>query len=192
MIGTRLVVGYEPDFAPLSFREGEEARGIVIDVLAACFAPMGRSSKFVPVPLSEHDAAIVSGRIDAVAYKAITAEREGLYDFSDPITNSGAAWFIVAGRSMEATGPAPGTRLATPTRGPLLARLRRDYPDVAMVDVGTYAEALGAVVRGDADCAALNFHVGRYLASRDFAGRFDLPETQEPPAAITDSPTRAC
>lgn len=172
----RIVVGYEGDFAPLTFVEGGQARGLVIDLLSEAFDRIGVGADFVTVPLPEHEEAIRSGKIDTVAFKAITPERQRDYDFSIPITTTGAAWFASASKPVEGSRPLSGSRLTTPAAGPLIAQLRRNFPDCSFVDVNSYAEALNAVIDGKADYAALNFHMGCYLANRDHAGRFHLPD----------------
>ena len=178
----RLRVGYEPDFAPLTFVEDGTARGMIVDILNRVFDRSGCVVDFVPVALPDQDEAVRAGEVDAIAFKAAIPERA---DFSTPLAASGAAWFGQAEIPSDGR-PAPGTRLATPGAGPLLADLRRRYPDIVYIDVDTYAQALAAVVDGAADCAALNFHVGCYLAVRDHAGLFALPEApfQKLPLAL--------
>lgn len=176
MTKTHVVVGYERDFAPLTFCEGEKACGLVVDLLIDAFARIGVGADFITVPLPEHEEATRSGKIDVVAFKAIIPEREGDYDFSIPITTSGAAWFALASKPVEGSRPRPGSRLTTPAAGPLIAQLRKNFPDCSFVDVDSYAAALNAVIDGKADCAALNFHVGCYLANRDHNGLFQLPD----------------
>lgn len=171
----RLRVGYEADFAPLTFTVDGSARGLVVELLNRVFDLVGCVADFVPVALPVQDKAVAEGEIDAIAFKAAIPERAASYDFSKPIMTSGAAWFsrdgIPSGES-----PSAGSRIATPGAGPLLAQLRREYPDLVYLDVDTYAESLDAVIGGTADCAALNIHVGCYLANRDHTGRFILPD----------------
>ena len=172
----RLRVGYEADFAPLTFTEDSEAEGLVIDTLNLAFGRIGCVAEYVAVALPKQETAVAEGEIDAIAFKAVIPERAASYDFSKPITTSGAAWFTHDGIPF-GKNPSAGSRIATPGAGPLLAQLRRDYPDLVYPDVDTYAESLDAVISGTADCAALNFHVGCYLANRDHPGRFNLPDT---------------
>lgn len=171
----RLRVGYEADFAPLTFSEDGKARGLIIESLIRVFDVVRCVAEFVPVALPDQEKAISAGTIDAIAFKAATPERAASYDFSKPISTSGAAWFAFPG-ILSADRPSTGQRIATPRAGPLLAQLQREYSDLVYLDVATYAESLEAVVTGAADIAALNFHVGCYLANRDHPGRFNLPD----------------
>lgn len=177
MSPSNLVIGYEADFAPLTFLDGGKSCGLVVDLLREAFGRIDVSAQFVPVPLAEQDAAVQAGNIGAVAFKAIIAERAGVYDFSLPVATSGAAWFVLQPRSAEPYAPDAAARIATPGKGPLIAQLQRNFPEAIFPEIQTYSEALIAVRDGAADCAALNFHVGRYLAKRDHPGQFVLPET---------------
>ncbi len=170
----RLRVGYEADFAPLTFTEDGNARGLVVESLNRAFDLAGCTADFVAVALPAQDKAVAERGIDAIAFKAVIPERAASYDFSNSIATSGAAWFARDGIPL-GESPSAGSTIATPGAGPLLAQLRRVYPDLVYLDVETYAESLDAVVGGSADCAALNFHVGCYLANRDHADRFTLP-----------------
>ncbi len=175
MSRTKLVFGYEPDFAPLTFADENGACGLIIDLLAQAFRGFGSTIDFVPVGLPRHEAALFAGEVDGLAFKAIIRERAGDFDFSAPLIDSGAAWFVLPGGPPGEDHPPAHARLATPAKGPLIAQLRVDFPGSDFVAVETYAEALGSVAEGKADRAALNFHIGCYLARRDFPGRFELP-----------------
>lgn len=180
----RLRIGYEADFAPLTFVWDGVARGLMIEALTLAFGQTEHEVEFLPVPLPDQEKWLHAGDIDAIAFKAVIPDRAGSLDFSVPIATSGGAWFSAAGRSAF-DRPAMGARIATPGTGPLLAQLRRDYPDLVYLDVATYAESLASVADNSADHAALNFHVGRYLANRDHPGRFSLPERPYAPLALS-------
>ncbi|MGB0630936.1 MAG: substrate-binding periplasmic protein [Alphaproteobacteria bacterium] len=185
-----LKIGYEPDFAPLTFMAGAQAAGLVVDIVTDAVRRGGMEAAFVSVDLPDQDAALRSGDVDALAFKAIIAERAGSYDFSAPLTTSGAAWFAVDAARLRPDGdPVSGARVATPVRGPLSAQIRRDFPELSVINVDTYAAALTAVLENRADIAALNFHVGFYLAQRDHAGRFLIPTApfQEMPLGLAVS-----
>lgn len=170
-----LTLGYDPDFAPLTFAAGDRCRGLVIDILSRVFDIAGIDTAFVPVPLAGHDAAVTGGGTDGVAFKAVIAGRESAYDFSAPLMETGAAWFCLPGVRIGASGPPANARLATPARGPLAAQIQREYPDHPFIPVDSYDDALAAVVEGTADVAALNFHIGCHLSNRTFPGKFVLP-----------------
>lgn len=171
-----LKIGFEPDFAPLTFQSAIGADGLVVDIVSAAARIAEISFEFISVDLPDQDAAVRRGDVDALAFKAIIADRAGRFDFSTPILNSGAAWFALADTAFAGSGnPAPGVRVSTPVLGPLSAQLKRDFSDITVIDVDTYAGALDAVLAGRADIAALNFHVGCFLAQRDHRDRFLIP-----------------
>lgn len=171
-----LKIGLEPDFAPLTYQSDDRAKGLIVDILASAAEIVSVETEFLPVDLPDQDAALRDGAVDALAFKAIIPDRTDAFDFSVPLTISGAAWFTSDGAQLEnGTRPVPGTRVATPVRGPLSAQIRRDFPDVSVVDVDTYEVALNAVRDNNAEIAALNFHVGCYLVHRDHAGGIQIP-----------------
>lgn len=182
-------IGYEGDFAPLTFvRDGMPA-GLVVEILSLAFTRAGHDAEFLPVPLPDQDRALHSNEVDAIAFKAVIPDRAGVLDFSAALTTSGGAWFSKCGVTIE-DRPDVGASVATPPAGPLLAQLRRDYPDLVFPHVATYADALSAVINGSADCAALNFHVGCYLANRDHAGQFALPQRPFSPLPLALAVTK--
>ena len=63
--------------------------------------------------------------------------------------------------------------------------IKRTAPNVNLVVTTDYEESLARLVRGDADAAALNFHVGTMLATRLYPGKITMPRilfTQNPTA----------
>jgi ABC-type amino acid transport substrate-binding protein len=169
-------VAYDPDFAPFAFDDGGRPAGLAVEIVAAAFARAGRAAAFVAVPHALQDAALAGGEVDAVALKGVTGARTGDYDFSAPMFVSGGAWFSSAERSAPDPRPSAGARVATPAKGPLVAELAGLFPDLDVLKVDTYAEALRAVLDGRADVAALGLQVGIVIARRDFAGKFCLPQ----------------
>jgi len=61
--------------------------------------------------------------------------------------------------------------------------IERTAPNVNLVVTADYEESLARLVRGDADAAALNYHVGAMLAARLYPGKVTMPRiffTQNP------------
>ncbi len=173
MIGVR--IAHDGDFPPLTFVEGGRSRGLVIDLAVDVLARAGYEPDFVAVKLADHETALRAGTADAVAFKAMVPRFAATYDQSSPLLTTGAAWFAPARNGLPEGGPPDGARVVTPASGPLVDLLKHDYPRVDLATVGTYAEALGSVVDGAADIAALNFHIGAYLARRDYPEAFAIP-----------------
>ena len=64
-----------------------------------------------------------------------------------------------------------GKIVVTPRTGPLAAFVEKTAPTVKLVVTKDYEESLTRLVRGEADAAALNYHVGTHLAARLYPGR---------------------
>lgn len=175
MAATAIRIAHDADFAPLAFAEGGVSRGLVVELLTEILARIDHAPEFVVVPLAGHEAALRSGEVDAVAFKAVIAEFAEIYHQSAPVVITGAAWFARHDNDRVGSDPPAGARVVTPGRGPLVGSLTRDHSHLALSVVDSYAEALAAVAGGSADVAALNFHVGCYLARRDHAETISVP-----------------
>ena len=79
-----------------------------------------------------------------------------------------------------------GKTICTPKEGPLTNFTKKRFPAMNLDTVLDYPAALEAVVRGKADGAALNFHVGARLARELFPGQFKMPDKMffETPLAV--------
>ena len=187
MAPTPIRVAHDADYAPLAFHDGTASRGLVVELLVDVLARIGRAPEFVIIPLAGHEAALRSGAVDALAFKALIPEFAEIYDQSAPVVVTGAAWFGPRGNDWGGTVPPAGARVVAPGRGPLVGLLRRDHSELSLSLVDSNAEALAAVAGGAADAAALNFHVGGHLARRDH------PETViVPTAPFERQPTAFC
>lgn len=177
-------IGYDPDFAPISFRDARgEPDGVAIGRLAAACSAAGIDCIFVPVALGEQQHRLAEGEVDALAAVASTRERKAGLDLSPPYLETGAAWFSPApvqavplDRAAFDPSAAPaGTRVTTPSAGPLLAILADRWPHLQIVPAASYRDALERVVGGEASAAALNIDAGRQMCRALFPGRFSLP-----------------
>lgn len=171
-----LKIGHDPDFPPFGWREGNDSRGWLIELVRAALTRARVKAQFVPVPLPQLDATLEAGEIDAIAFHGVVPDRRIKFAFSAPLTASGGAWFLPENNAWPEGEPPEGAVVATPASGPLTGVIARRYPTLRVVKVADYPAALEAALAGKADAAALNFHVGAYLVRRDFAGRFLLPK----------------
>lgn len=167
--GRPLRLGHDIDLAPFAAVEDGQSTGWLLAAAMRAFAQVGRAAQPVPLALGTFEAALKSGEIDAFVGVAVTEERRARLALSAPLVTTGGAWFRPTRRG------GPIRRAATPAGGPLVAVLRRHFPDVAVVETADYAGSLAATLAGEADAAALNLHAGRLLAVRAFDGAFELP-----------------
>ncbi len=174
-------IGYNVDFPPFAWREGDKACGTIIDRTREAAEYASLEIDFVPLPLDHLRSALEDRAIDAICGYGVTPGRLENLALSSPLVETGGAWFVRRTTTwpeedrLRAGDHAP-LRAASPVSGPLFAQIESCYPRLTAVGVETYADALAAALNGDADAAALNFHVGRMIATRDHPELFRLPE----------------
>lgn len=98
-----------------------------------------------------------SGRADMNTTLAVNDERKGFLDFSHAF--GGAGWVFVGragAASVDSLEDLSGKVLALPARHALEAGIRRDYPQIELRSVKTYAEARALVESGEADVTIEN------------------------------------
>jgi polar amino acid transport system substrate-binding protein len=135
------------------------------------FEKLGIDTEWVHLSLAGQIPALRNCDVDMLACLGVTAERQNEVVFGKPIIQTGGALFTLQERPTELA------RIVTPSAGPLVAATQAAYPTCSVVEADNYPHALSLVIDGHADAAALNFHVGRRLAEREFAGRFAVPDT---------------
>jgi ABC-type amino acid transport substrate-binding protein len=191
-MSSRLRLGFDPEFAPLTYVESGRPAGRAIEIVRGASARARIALDLVPVGLGA-PGSVVKLRLDGFACMAITPGRTD-FTFSIPYLTTEAALFFAqrtVGREEQEGQEAPaagGITVATPRAGPLFDLLservtaRRPALDdtpvaVARVVPGTdYGDCLQRVLRGEVDAAALNAEVGRAMVARLFPGAFvDLP-----------------
>jgi len=79
-----------------------------------------------------------------------------------------------------------GKIVVTPRTGPVVPYIQNNAPGVKLVVTANYEESLGRVIKGEADAAALGFHVSISIARRLYPGRVTLPRSMftELPLAV--------
>lgn len=169
-------IAYEPDFLPLTNRRNGGAEGLVIDILEQTFAHAELAIEFVPIALSNHMKVLGENDAEAIAFKAITPGHDRGCDFSDPMIKTGAAWFCPAANPWSVADAVERPRVATPATGPLVATIENNFPELTIIKVASYDDSLKAVTSHSADVAALNFHIGTFLARRGYQGEIDVPQ----------------
>lgn len=175
-----LRIGYDDPFPPFALSGPDGATGILIERVRALVTQAGLSCTFVPLPLDHAEAALLTGEVDALAFKAIVPERAATLAFSRPIMATGAALFALLDSPLAAHGDitrCAGECIATPRKGPLAQLVGAQCPQARVLLTEGYEASLRAVLDGAADAAALNVHAGAHWADTRFAGRFRTPLT---------------
>ena len=150
--------------------------GLVLDAVAEAMQRMKAPYVFVLLTLDEAEPALAEGKVDALAAKGDTAERRVRFDFSAPIVVTGGALFTRAGApAAKRLADFSGKVVVPPRGGPLFAQIAKTAPEVTLREATSYAESLALVLAGEADAAALNWHVGIRMARAKHPGKFALP-----------------
>ena len=176
----KIIIGYNPTFEPFAWQENGQAKGQIIDKCRALLASTKWSVEFVPLGLKDMIAALHNGHVDALVGLAASPEREDKLLFSAPLVWTGGAWFSLketvwpSDNALKASGQGKYS-VVTPGKGPLVAPIKEQFPELRLETCQNYEDALEMVLNGQADAAALNFQVGSRLAEKSFPDRITLP-----------------
>ena len=171
-------IAYPEVFPPFTeFKDGK-AVGLAVDIVGAAAKRGGIEIEFVSVPFEQVQRTLEDGRAEGVFPLTITPERLPMFDFSDPFLVTGGALFVRApSTTPDGLGPLADKIVATPRTGPLAAFIQKNAPDVKLHITTDYEESLNRLVKGEADAAALGFHVGISIARRLYPTEVTLPRS---------------
>jgi polar amino acid transport system substrate-binding protein len=125
----RLRAGFDVPFEPFALMREGRPTGLLIELVEVLLRGAGVDYELVDLPLAECEPALFSGRIDALAFKAVTPERRLTMDFSDPLIISGAAAFPRQGLPASTDLNAYAGMTAVTTRqGPFWRYLEANFP----------------------------------------------------------------
>jgi polar amino acid transport system substrate-binding protein len=149
--------------------------GEVAEILNAVAARQQVAFTFVPLAGTTAQT-LESGAADAVAPFLATPEASERYDFTATLMTTGGGLFVRAG----ATAPSDlrmlaGKTVVTPSFGPFVSYIHKNFPDVNVVTAASYEESLDRVLAGQADAAALNVAEGASVVARAYAGKVAEP-----------------
>ena len=170
-------ISHVETFPPFAEVKNGRSEGLAVDIVRAAAARAGIEIEFVPVPLEQLRKALEDGRADA-SFLGIAPENRPLFDFSAPVLTTAGAFYVRAPNpTPESAVALSGKTVVTPRAGPLADYIQKTAPAVNLVLTTDYEESLGRVIRGEADAAALNYHVATVLANRLYPGQITLPHS---------------
>jgi two-component system sensor histidine kinase EvgS len=121
-----------------------------------------------------------SGKADMSTTLAVNDERKAFLDFSHAFGGSGWVFVVRADDSpLVSLDQLSGRVLALPDRHALEGSIKRDYPDIHLRSVKTYAEARALVESGEADAAIENetgahlYPIGQLKVGHSVDGRWE-------------------
>jgi polar amino acid transport system substrate-binding protein len=167
-----LRIAHDQSFPPFAeFKDGK-SEGLAVDIFRAAAAQSGVDVKFVPVPFEQRQLTLTDGRADAYFPLSITPERLQLFDFTDALVVTGGSIFVRAPSvPPENLAALAGKTLVTPRTGPFAPFIQKTAPAVKLVETTDYEDSLGRLIRGEADAAALSYHVGLRISERLYPGQ---------------------
>jgi ABC-type amino acid transport substrate-binding protein len=180
-------IAHDRDFPPFAAAEDGQSHGLAVDILRAAALRAGVELEFLPVAFEHGQETLEDGRADAYFPLAITPERRQSLDFSDALVITGGALYGRAPSAPpESLADLTGKIVVTPRTGPLTAFIEKNAPAVNLVVTKDYDDSLARLVRGEADAAALNYHVGAQMAARLYPGKVARSRTMflELPLAV--------
>ena len=165
-------IAHDRDFPPFAEISGGKSEGLAVDIFRAAAARAGIEVEFVPVPFEERQQALEDGRAQAYFPLAITNERRQSLDFSEVLVVTGGALFVRAPSvPPEDLAALAGKILVSPRTGPIAPFIEKNAPAVKLVVTKDYEDTLARLVRGEADAAALSYHVGARFVARLYPGQ---------------------
>jgi len=171
-------IAYAEVFPPFTELKDGKAEGLAVEIVLAAAARAGINVELVPVPFEQIQRTLEDGRAQAIFPLTITPERLPLFDFSAPILITGGALFVRAPNATpDNLAALSGKIVVTPRTGPLAAFIQKNAPSVKLVITTDYEESLARLVNGEADAAALGFHVGIRIAARLYPNHVTEPRS---------------
>ncbi|USD35842.1 HD domain-containing phosphohydrolase [Ferrimonas sp. SCSIO 43195] len=150
-----VTVSNERDWAPLDYAISGQPRGYVVELTQMLAASLGLNVEYINgVSWSELTAHFDAGHIDVLAPVYRTDENRSWGVFSDPLV---AMPMALATRSdapaYTSLADLRGRIIAVPAGWSIVPEIRRHHPQIGILEVASVAEAMRAVIEGDAEAA---------------------------------------
>ena len=147
-----VAVGGSPDWMPFNFAdENGLYEGIANDYLQLIAKKTGISLSVSIAPWSENLKKLKDNKIDLLGAVYITEERRGYLNFSQPYFEVLDFFFIRDDVSAKTLDDLKGKRVAIPKGYANIRFLRVNFPDIEIVLVETFGEAIDAVLEHRAE-----------------------------------------
>lgn len=169
---TKLSVGADPDFRPISFMGADGAlQGYDVDFSAALAKHMGVPVEYQGMAWNGIIPALQADKINAITNIAITDARKQVVDFSKPIMQQSVVAVVKAGSS-EPAGPEDLARMKVGVMtGTSAATALAAMPDVSPTTYNTVIDAYIDLLLGRIDVVAVESVNGSYLVESQYKGK---------------------
>jgi len=180
----RFVVGFDADFPPYGFKDGETYVGFDLDLARAVCEKRGWTFVACPINWDSKDLELNSGAIDCIWNGFTIQGREDDYTWSSPYLANSQVVLVKKGSSVrtlkDLVGKTVGVQSDTPVQK-ALSGMSKDNADATelgrtfkgLVVLPNYNEAVHELVAGALDAVALDVGVAKRKIA-DMPGRFEI------------------
>ena len=176
----KFVVGFDADFKPYGYKEGNEYRGFDLDLARAICARKGWEFVANPINWDSKDFELNSGSIDCIWNGFTMQGRENAYTWSRPYVDNSQVVMVKTGADIQKLGDLAGKRVGVQTDTPVWKALKaggeqealgRTFKDLVVMP--NYNQAVQELAMGGVDAVALDVGVARAKMA-DKPGEFRL------------------
>ncbi|WP_296738894.1 ABC transporter substrate-binding protein [Mesorhizobium sp.] len=181
---TKLSVGADPDFRPISFMGPDGAlQGYDVDFAQALGKHLGVPVDYQGMAWDGIIPALQAGKINAITNMAITDARKQVVDFSKPIMRQSIVAVVKAGSPNQSVGADDLAKLKVGVMtGTSASNALAAMPGVSPTTYNTVIDAYNDLLLGRIDAVVVESVNGSYLVESQFKGKLvvvDKPITQE-------------
>ena len=173
-------IGIKFDQPGLGLKVGEEYSGLDVSVATYVAGKLGVTPgniEWVESPSAQREDLIETGQVDLIfATYSITDKRKERVSFAGPYFIAGQG-LLVRADDNSITGPETlaGKKLCSVTGSTPAQKIKDQYPDVQLQEVGTYSECLPALTAGSLDAMTTDDTILAGFASQEqYAGQLKL------------------
>jgi len=180
----RFVVGFDADFPPYGFKEGNEYKGFDLDLARAVCEKKGWTFVANPINWDAKDMELNSGAIDCIWNGFTMQGREDKYTWSCAYVDNSQVVLVKAGSAIKTFKDLAGKKVAVQTDTPVQKALSgKDTENLDAVNLGktfkelvvepNYNQAVNELNAGAVDAVALDVGVAKKKMS-DMPGKFEM------------------
>lgn len=176
----KFVVGFDADFPPYGFKEGNEYKGFDLDLARAVCEKKGWTFVANPINWDSKDMELNSGSIDCIWNGFTIQGRENAYTFSSPYVDNSQVVMVKADSPIKTLADLAGKTVGVQTDTPVHKALSSGGDKAALgatfkslVVEPNYNQAVNELNAGAVDAVALDVGVAKRKMA-DMPGRFVL------------------
>lgn len=166
---TAFILAVEKDYPPFLFVENDIVKGIAYDYVEIISNKLGKKlEKTEPLQLQQMLDYVKNGQANILADITKTPERDIFLEFSNPYVTTPAV--VIARKGEEKVWdvkPANGLRVAVGKGYGVVSFLKKNFPQVVLIELPSDAEVIRAVALGASDVGVLDTGSLSYLLQKE-------------------------